>query len=66
MNDWIFTCVGFFVGEGGIDQGGPKQEFFRILSNEAVDRYLIGSNDHKFFISDISSLMVSPMHVFIY
>ena len=32
-----------FVGESGIDTGGPRREFFRLLVEEGSARYLVGT-----------------------
>ena len=34
-----------FVGEGSVDTGGPRREFFRLLAEEAKSAYFHSSSD---------------------
>ena len=48
-----------FVGEGAVDYGGPKREFFRLFAQEVSKNYLIGqSGKPKFFRGDILAVQV--------
>ena len=41
-----------FVGEGAVDYGGPKKEFFRLLALEAAESFFsffLGTGSVKFF-----------------
>lgn len=33
-----------FTAEGGVDHGGPRREFFRLVGNRAKDVFLEGRN----------------------
>lgn len=46
-----------FVGEGAVDYGGPKREFFRLLIEEIVQYYMHGGV-LKFFIANVSAIQV--------
>ena len=46
------------VGEGGIDYGGPRREFFRLLGNNARDNFFQGQQTFKFFSLNVSALQV--------
>ena len=46
-----------FVGEGAIDQGGPKREFFRILAEQASLLYFRG-DDVKFMRNNMLAVQV--------
>lgn len=48
-----------FVGEGGIDYGGPKREFFRLFIKELGNSDLILGGKNKFFSSNIQALQVN-------
>ena len=37
-----------FVGEGAVDSGGPRREFFRILGMEGARRLFVGNDTKKF------------------
>ena len=43
-----------FVGEGAVDQGGPRREFFRLLAINARDVFLQG----KFFATNVPAIQV--------
>ena len=43
-----------FIGEGAVDQGGPRREFFRLLAINARDVFLQG----KFFATNVSAVQV--------
>ena len=48
-----------FVGEGDVDNGGPKREFFRLFAQVADKIYFIGqSGQPKFFRGDILAVQV--------
>ena len=47
-----------FVGEGAIDYGGPRREFFRLLAAKASKSMFIGSDDMMFFSMDTAALQV--------
>ena len=49
-----------FVGEGAIDQGGPKREFFRLLAVAVSQTYFIGRDECKprFFTNNILAVQV--------
>ena len=47
-----------FVGDGGIDHGGPRREFFRMLADEAVRTYMIGRNYAKYVDANVTVLQV--------
>ena len=47
-----------FVGEGAVDQGGPRREFFRLLATKANQVYLKGRPEWKFFDTNVSGVQV--------
>ena len=47
-----------FVGEGAIDCGGPRREFFRLVALEAKDRFFTGGLK-KFFLCDMMAIQVN-------
>ena len=47
-----------FVGEGAIDCGGPRREFFRLVALEAKGRFFIGGLK-KFFLCDMMAIQVN-------
>lgn len=47
-----------FVGEGAVDYGGPRREFFRLLGTEAQRTFFVGSHAYKFFDSNVSAIQV--------
>ena len=47
-----------FVGEGGIDYGGPRREFFRLFAHETAASYFIGPEDAKYMQSNCTALQV--------
>lgn len=48
-----------FVGEGAVDQGGPKREFFRLLAQAASKTFFKGSNSKtKFLDNNITAVQV--------
>lgn len=59
-----------FVGEEGIDTGGPSREFWRLFVKEVVDLYCIGEPGKCLFIKNVPALQVSvgitQMHFIIY
>ena len=46
------------MGEGAIDHGGPRREFFRLFSLKASSTYLHGNNGEKFFVNNVIALQV--------
>lgn len=55
-----------FVGEGSVDYGGPRREFFRLLALNAKERWFVGSSDKKFFTNNVLGVQVGnhiDMHV---
>ena len=40
-------CQVIFVGEGAIDQGGPRREFFRLMAEEIGSRCMIGKDGYS-------------------
>lgn len=48
-----------FVGEGAIDSGGPRREFFRLLGIMCADSaYFHGLENCKFFASNVPAVKV--------
>ena len=47
-----------FIGEGSIDHGGPTREFFRLLAQEASEKYMRGIDGDKYMASNITALQV--------
>lgn len=47
-----------FVGEGAVDQGGPKREFFRLLAQAASKTFFKGSNSKTKFLDNITAVQV--------
>ncbi|XP_065901724.1 uncharacterized protein [Dysidea avara] len=45
-----------FVGEGAVDQGVPRREFFRLLAKEFGSRCMVGKEDYKFWLADVGAL----------
>ena len=57
LTEYLFQIT--FVGEGAVDYGGPKREFFRLFAQEAGKNYFIGqSSQPKFFRGDILAVQV--------
>ena len=52
-----------FVGEGAIDHGGPRREFFRLLAKEASEHYFHGAPGCKFFTNNVIALQVSYQNI---
>ena len=53
-----------FIGEGAIDYGGPKREFFRIFSQEVGENYFKGQRGQpKFFRGDMLAVQVHTNYV---
>ncbi len=50
-----------FVGEGAVDSGGPRREFFRLLASEASNTLFIGNVTAKFFVMNAQALQVSTL-----
>ena len=49
------------VGEGAIDYGGPRREFFRLLALNAKDTLFMGASDRKFFGNNVSATQVTNL-----
>lgn len=47
------------MGEAGVDEGGLRREFFRLLGLSVQEKYFQGREDHKFFVQNISAIVVS-------
>ena len=47
-----------FVGEEGIDTGGPNREFWRLFMNDVKKRYFIGSEGKQTLARNIPALEV--------
>ena len=48
-----------FIGEGALDHGGPKREFFRLFAQGVSERYFQGvSSGIRFFVNDIMAVQV--------
>lgn len=48
-----------FVGEGAIDHGGPKREFFRLFARLASETYFRGATDTcRFFDNNMMAVQV--------
>ena len=47
-----------FVGEGAIDHGGPRREFFRLLSLNVSEQYFQGEPGKKYFASNVTAFQV--------
>ena len=49
-----------FVGEGAVDHGGPKREFFRLFAKEASQTYFKGSSEKcRFFVNNVTAVQVN-------
>lgn len=51
------------MGEGGIDHGGPRREFFRILAHEVAGTYTRGPGGTKYMDANITALQVLTSHI---
>ena len=47
-----------FVGEGAIDHGGPRREFFRLLALKSSEEFFQGRAGCKFFVNNVVALQV--------
>ena len=48
-----------FVGEGAVDHGGPRREFFRLFANEASRAYFRGASEKcRFFDNNVVAVQV--------
>ena len=53
-----------FIGEGALDHGGPKREFFRLFAQGVSERYFQGVGGRlRFFVNDIVAVQVR-LHYF--
>ena len=48
-----------FVGESGIDYGGPRREFFRLLLKELSESDLLLGGRNKYFRSKVQAIQVN-------
>lgn len=46
------------MGEGAVDQGGPRREFFRLLAMNASEHYFVGKKTNKFFVNNVTAFKV--------
>ena len=54
----LYLCKVNFIGEGGIDHGGPRREFFLILAHEAAVSYMRGGDGDKYMAPNVTALQV--------
>ena len=47
-----------FIGEGAIDYGGPRREFFRLLIQQLSESDYMHGGKSKFFVSDVPAIQV--------
>ena len=47
-----------FVGEGAVDQGGPRREFFRLFASGSKQYFFHGSETRRFFDNNVSAVQV--------
>ena len=61
----MFLCRQItFVGEGAVDLGGPRREFFRLLACEAAESpYFCGGTLGKFFACNVPAVRVSVKYL---
>lgn len=52
-----------FIGEGGIDYGGPRREFFRLLAVSFGKELMIGDSS-KFMMPDVTALQVNMAYTY--
>ena len=52
-----------FVGEGSVDYGGPRREFFRLLALNAKEMWFVGSSDKKFFANNVLGVQVGNQNI---
>lgn len=48
-----------FVGEGAVDHGGPRREFFRLLAINAKEIMFMGPPTTKFFATNVAAIQVN-------
>jgi len=48
-----------FIGESGIDYGGPKREFLRLFIKELAESDLMLGGKNKFFGSSVLAIQVN-------
>ena len=53
-----------FIGEGAVDHGGPRREFFCLLAIGAKDFFLVGPPAKKFFAANVSAIQVGRSKYF--
>ena len=56
---FCFSLKVTFVGKGAVDNSGPRREFFWLLATEAQRIFFSGSQDYKFFDSNVSAIQVT-------
>ena len=47
-----------FIGEVGVDTGGPSREFFRLLMMVVDEKYYCGNDGTKVFVHDVPAIQV--------
>ena len=52
-----------FVGEGSIDHGGPKREFFRLLAEQACTYFRGDDRQPKFLRNNILAVQVIASYI---
>lgn len=55
-----------FVGEGSVDYGRPRREFFCFLAFNAKEKWFVGSSDRNFFADNVMGVQIGNhinMHV---
>lgn len=58
---FLFAQINF-VGEGAIDHGGPRREFFRLFAQKVEEDFFQGSDGNKYFVQNIAAVHCS-VHV---
>lgn len=47
-----------FIGEAGVDTGGPSRKFFRLLMMGVDKTYCCGNDGAKVFMHDVPAIQV--------
>ena len=50
------------MGEGAIDHGGPRREFFRLLAQKSQECFFIGEASNSYFLPNVSAIQVTHTH----
>ncbi len=61
----VHVCTGDVVGEGAVDSGGPRREFFRLLASQVSNTLFIGNVKARFFVMNAQALQVCDHPYFI-